>query len=85
MRQFGLDSTHPSPGPGASSRPTITAVVASMDRCAAAYQATVRVQEGRLEIISDLREMVHGASSLSLRSADVAQRCSTSSRRATTA
>jgi hypothetical protein len=71
VAQFGIDSTHPSPGPGAHNRcvgvstlksctltyahrPTISALVGSMDRLASSYQATVRVQEGRVEIINDL-------------------------------
>lgn len=48
---FGLDVSHPSPGPGASGRPSISAVVASMDRYASNYQATMRLQQGRTEMI----------------------------------
>ncbi|RUS34172.1 Piwi domain-containing protein [Jimgerdemannia flammicorona] len=53
---FGADVTHPAPG--AVNKPSIAAVCGSMDSRASRYSASIRVQEGRVEIISDLAEMV---------------------------
>ncbi|TEB08819.1 eukaryotic translation initiation factor 2C [Coprinellus micaceus] len=52
---MGADVIHPAPG--ADGRPSFTALVSSVDRHCAKYIATDRVQEGRREIISDLKEM----------------------------
>ncbi|KHJ99080.1 piwi domain protein, partial [Oesophagostomum dentatum] len=53
---FGCDITHPPAGD--SRKPSIAAVVASMDAHPSRYAATVRVQQHRQEIISDLTYMV---------------------------
>ncbi|ORY01783.1 Piwi-domain-containing protein [Basidiobolus meristosporus CBS 931.73] len=53
---FGADVTHP--GPGETTRPSIAAVVASMDRKVSKYASCVRVQAARTEIIADLAGMV---------------------------
>ncbi|KAK9695426.1 hypothetical protein K7432_012964 [Basidiobolus ranarum] len=53
---FGADITHP--GPGEVTKPSIAAVVASMDRKISRYASSVRVQAGRTEIIADLASMV---------------------------
>ena len=45
------------PPPGANDRPSFTAVVGSVDTYAAKYVATSRVQAGRQEIISDMKDM----------------------------
>jgi len=52
---LGGDVHHPGPG---SDRPSIAAVVASLDRHFARHAATVRVQEKRKEVIEDLQSMV---------------------------
>lgn len=52
---FGADVTHP--GIGESDRPSVAAVVASMDIKMSRYAAAVRVQDSRKEIIDDLRGM----------------------------
>ncbi|CAG8457935.1 8826_t:CDS:2 [Funneliformis mosseae] len=54
---MGADVTHPAPG-GDESRPSIAALCASMDAKASRYAASIRVQAGRQEIISDLSGMV---------------------------
>jgi hypothetical protein len=53
---FGADVTHP--GIGEDGKPSIAAVVASMDRAVSRYAANVRVQGSRQEIIDDLKSMV---------------------------
>uniref|UniRef100_A0A8R1DNM3 Protein argonaute-1 n=3 Tax=Caenorhabditis japonica TaxID=281687 RepID=A0A8R1DNM3_CAEJA len=53
---FGCDITHPPAGD--SRKPSIAAVVGSMDAHPSRYAATVRVQQHRQEIISDLTYMV---------------------------
>ena len=53
---FGADVTHP--GIGESDKPSIAAVVASMDIKLSRYAANVRVQGSRVEIIGELKEMV---------------------------
>ena len=53
---FGADVTHP--GIGESDKPSIAAVVASMDRNLSRYAASVRVQGSRKEVIEDLKSMV---------------------------
>ncbi|KAG0045010.1 hypothetical protein BGZ83_009745 [Gryganskiella cystojenkinii] len=52
---FGGDVTHPQPGD--TTRPSIACVVGSMDRNAARYSATIRVQAARTETITDLGDM----------------------------
>lgn len=53
---FGADVTHPPAGD--KTKPSIAAVVASMDAHPSRYSATVRVQSHRQEIIQDLAAMV---------------------------
>ena len=53
---LGADVTHP--GIGEKEKPSIAAVVASMDIKLSRYAANVRVQDSRQEIIVDIREMV---------------------------
>ncbi|KAK9766945.1 hypothetical protein K7432_003575 [Basidiobolus ranarum] len=53
---FGADVTHP--GPGEHAKPSIAAVVASMDKRVSRYASCVRVQAGRTEIIAELASMV---------------------------
>ncbi|XP_046856742.1 protein argonaute-2-like isoform X1 [Xenia sp. Carnegie-2017] len=52
---FGADVTHP--GAGNKSSPSIAAVVASKDSYPTLYNAEVRVQKHRQEMIEDLKEM----------------------------
>ncbi len=54
---MGADVTHPSPG-GDANRPSIAALCASMDAKASRYAASIRIQTGRQEIITDLSAMV---------------------------
>lgn len=54
---FGIDVTHPSPG-SAEGAPSIAGVVASFDRHLCQFPASVRIQERRKEIVSELKEMV---------------------------
>lgn len=54
---FGIDVTHPSPGSSASS-PSIAGVVASVDADFAQYPASIRTQEGRKEMVTELEEMI---------------------------
>ena len=51
----GADTAHPAPG--AQDRPSFTSVVANVDSNVAKYVASTRVQKGRQEIITDLKEM----------------------------
>ncbi|KAF9100443.1 argonaute 1 [Mortierella sp. GBA35] len=53
---FGADVNHP--GPGDTIRPSIAALVASMDSKSARYAASIRTQEARRETIADLEGMV---------------------------
>ena len=53
---IGADVTHPPTGDKA--KPSIAAVVASMDAHPSRYAATVRIQNHRQEIIADLSSMV---------------------------
>ncbi|RIA84423.1 Piwi domain-containing protein [Glomus cerebriforme] len=55
---MGADVTHPAPGEQNAGRPSIAAVCASMDAKASRYAASIRFQTGRLEVITDLAEMV---------------------------
>lgn len=49
---FGADITHPAPGD--HSKPSIAAIVGSMDAQCSRYAAAIRIQKGRQEIIRDL-------------------------------
>ncbi|ORX97422.1 Piwi-domain-containing protein [Basidiobolus meristosporus CBS 931.73] len=53
---FGADVTHP--GPGENNKPSIAAVVASMDNKVSRYASCIRAQASRTEIIADLAAMV---------------------------
>ncbi|CAN0320400.1 unnamed protein product [Discosporangium mesarthrocarpum] len=53
---FGADVNHP--GAGNVSKPSIAAVVASMDRWVSRHASCVAVQEHRKEVIQDLAVMV---------------------------
>ncbi|KAH7887674.1 argonaute-like protein [Phlebopus sp. FC_14] len=52
---MGADVIHPAPG--ATGRPSFTAVVGNVDSDTAKYVATCRVQDSRVEIIQDLKDM----------------------------
>ncbi|KDR82147.1 hypothetical protein GALMADRAFT_222027 [Galerina marginata CBS 339.88] len=52
---MGADVIHPAPG--ATDRPSFTAVVGSVDSHSAKYVTTSRAQTGRQEIINDLKDM----------------------------
>jgi len=52
---MGADVQHPAPGTEA--RPSFTSLVSSVDANCAKYVATTCVQEGRVELIADLKEM----------------------------
>ncbi|KAG0012896.1 Eukaryotic translation initiation factor 2C [Podila clonocystis] len=54
---IGADVTHPAPGE--SSRPSVCAVVGSMDKFAFKFSGRLQLQEGRVEIIDRLKYMVH--------------------------
>lgn len=54
---FGIDVTHPSPGSSESS-PSIAGIVASVDKNFSQYPASIRTQEGRKEMVTDLKDMV---------------------------
>ncbi|RKO83370.1 Piwi domain-containing protein, partial [Blyttiomyces helicus] len=53
---FGADVTHP--GPGEISKPSIAALVGSMDAQCSRYAAAIRIQKGRNEVIRDLSGMI---------------------------
>ncbi|KAI9759043.1 MAG: hypothetical protein M4579_002632 [Chaenotheca gracillima] len=53
----GIDVTHPSPD-SSESAPSIAGVVASVDNVYAQWPATVRIQEGRKEMVTELEEMI---------------------------
>ncbi|CAM9418006.1 unnamed protein product, partial [Phaeothamnion confervicola] len=53
---FGADVNHP--GAGNVSKPSLAAVVGTMDRFASRHAAAIRVQEHRKEVIGDLSSMV---------------------------
>lgn len=53
---MGADVTHPPAGD--NKKPSIAAVVGSMDAHPSRYAATVRVQQHRQEIIQELSSMV---------------------------
>jgi eukaryotic translation initiation factor 2C len=54
---FGIDVTHPSPG-SSDSAPSIAGVVASVDAMFSQYPASMRTQEGRKEMVTQLEEMI---------------------------
>jgi eukaryotic translation initiation factor 2C len=54
---FGIDVTHPSPG-SSDSAPSIAGVVASVDATFSQYPASMRTQEGRKEMVTQLEEMI---------------------------
>ncbi|KAG0320493.1 Eukaryotic translation initiation factor 2C [Podila horticola] len=54
---IGADVTHPAPGE--TSRPSVCAVVGSMDKFAFKFSGRLQLQEGRVEIIDRLKYMVH--------------------------
>jgi eukaryotic translation initiation factor 2C len=53
----GLDVTHPSPG-SASNAPSVAGIVASIDRWLGQWPADIRIQTGRKEMVSDLKELL---------------------------
>ncbi|KAI9675940.1 MAG: hypothetical protein M1829_003178 [Trizodia sp. TS-e1964] len=53
----GIDVTHPSPG-SLSSAPSVAALVASTDKFLSQFPCELRIQEGRKEMVADLREML---------------------------
>ena len=54
---FGIDVTHPSPG-SEESAPSVAGVVASVDGFFSQFPASMRVQQGRQEMVSELEEMI---------------------------
>ena len=54
---FGIDVTHPSPGSSEKS-PSIAGVVATVDANFAQYPASIRTQEGKKEMVTELEEMI---------------------------
>lgn len=54
---FGIDVTHPSPG-SAQTAPSIAGVVASVDSMFSQYPASMRTQDGRKEMVTELDEMI---------------------------
>jgi eukaryotic translation initiation factor 2C len=54
---FGIDVTHPSPGSSVSA-PSVAGVVASVDSLFSQYPASMRTQEGRVEMVQELEEMI---------------------------
>jgi eukaryotic translation initiation factor 2C len=53
----GLDVTHPSPG-SSSNAPSVAGMVASVDRWLGQWPAVLKIQEGRKEMVVDLKEML---------------------------
>ncbi|KZS96684.1 argonaute-like protein [Sistotremastrum niveocremeum HHB9708] len=53
----GMDVTHPSPG-SVKGTPSIAAIVASVDSLYTHYPASLRLQESKTEMISDLADMM---------------------------
>ena len=60
---IGLDVTHPSPG-SARNTPSVSGMVASIDRWLGQWPATLRIQESRKEMVSDLKSMLKSRLSL---------------------
>jgi len=53
----GIDVTHPSPGSG-STAPSVAGVVANTDKYLAQWPASIRRQEGRKEMVTDIGDMI---------------------------
>ncbi|KAI7975726.1 hypothetical protein EIK77_005476 [Talaromyces pinophilus] len=53
----GIDVTHPAPGTSKTT-PSLAAVAASVDRFLSQWPATISVQEGKKEMVSQLEEML---------------------------
>ena len=53
----GIDVTHPSPG-SSSNAPSVSAMVASIDKFLGQWPATLRIQRARQEDVDDLAEML---------------------------
>ncbi|KAF5700184.1 putative argonaute like post-transcriptional silencing QDE-2 [Fusarium mundagurra] len=53
----GIDVTHPSPG-SSSNAPSVSAMVASIDKFLGQWPATLRIQRARQENVDDLTEML---------------------------
>jgi eukaryotic translation initiation factor 2C len=53
----GIDVTHPSPG-SSSKAPSVSAMVASVDKFLGQWPATLRIQRARQEEVDDLAEML---------------------------
>lgn len=53
----GIDVTHPSPG-SSSNAPSVSAMVASIDKFLGQWPATLRIQRARQENVEDLTEML---------------------------
>lgn len=53
----GIDVTHPSPG-SSSNAPSVSAMVASIDKFLGQWPATLRIQRARQENVDDLAEML---------------------------
>jgi len=53
----GADTIHPAPGADADERPSFTALVSSVNVAGTKYIARESVQQGRVEIIQDLKAM----------------------------
>ncbi|OBS16622.1 hypothetical protein FPOA_12756 [Fusarium poae] len=53
----GIDVTHPSPG-SSSNAPSVSAMVASIDKFLGQWPATLRIQRARQESVDDLTEML---------------------------
>ena len=53
----GIDVTHPSPG-SSSNAPSVSAMVASVDKFLGQWPATLRIQRARQENVDDLTEML---------------------------
>ena len=53
----GIDVTHPSPG-SSSDAPSVAGMVASYDKWLGQWPATLRIQEARKEMVSELGEML---------------------------
>ncbi|KAF2790570.1 putative RNA interference and gene silencing protein [Melanomma pulvis-pyrius CBS 109.77] len=53
----GIDVTHPSPG-SSSNAPSVSAMVASIDKFLGQWPATLRIQRGKQEDVDDLAEML---------------------------
>ena len=59
----GIDVTHPSPG-SSSNAPSVSAMVASVDKFLGQWPATLRIQRARQECVNDLTEMLKSHLSL---------------------